>query len=251
MSEVILYALDAPRTKSADAAATFVEKWTDSEEAPSRRMTAFFDALRGLWPADGTQGAVWHEDIEHSRPAGPMLTMTFELATFDAERLQQLRAVAQQHGVRIFDPQGHVLYLADGSEAQTVGLQAPQHDAPTQCRSGVRFNGVYEAQKDKGWSYLCFTADGKIFWQSIAKRFSARAVMDSFATADSFVVKGTYKPGDNAFSAKLKASFGGFKMVGTLQDTGLHVHSERTDGRYPYDMVYQFVALAPQTDTAV
>ena len=35
MSEAILYAMDAPRAKSADAAADFVEKWQDSKKAVS------------------------------------------------------------------------------------------------------------------------------------------------------------------------------------------------------------------------
>jgi hypothetical protein len=43
--------------------------------------------------------------------------MTFELNEFDEERLGQLRAIAEQHGVHVLDPEGEVLYLADGSEA--------------------------------------------------------------------------------------------------------------------------------------
>jgi len=159
-----------------------------------------------------------------------------------------LRAIAKHHDVHLYDPEGHVLYLRDGTEAGKPAMQPPQPGAPTQCISGVRFDGVYESKMERSWSYLCFTADGKILWQSIGGQFSAKAVMDTFIAGDSFVVKGKYKPGTNAFSARLKAAFGAFKMDGTLQDHGLHVHSERTGGRYPYDAVYQFVPLVSSAD---
>ncbi len=243
MSEAILYAMDAPRVKDADAAAEFVEKWQDSKKAPTARIAAFFAHLLQTWPTDDPESTVWYEGFDNNPPAGQMLAMTFELREFDTERLQQLRAMAQDHGVHIFDPEGHVLYLADGSEAQTVSMAAAVSGAPTQCKSGVRFDGVYETKRDKGWTYLCFTADGKIFWQSTGGRFLARAAMDSFATGDSFIVKGTYKPAENAFSARLKASFGSFKMNGVLKEDGLHVHSERTNGSYPFDSVYTFLPL--------
>jgi hypothetical protein len=117
MSEAILYAIDAPHVKDADAAAPFVEKWRDSTDAPTARIATFFVRLLQFWPEDGSKGAVWHEDFAHNRPAGPMLEMTFELGEFNAERLRHLRAIAEHYGVHVFDPEGHVLYLADGSEA--------------------------------------------------------------------------------------------------------------------------------------
>ena len=40
-----------------------------------------------------------------------------------------------------------------------------------------------------------------------------------------------------------EAAFGAFKMEGVLKEDGLHVHSERTNGRYPYDAVYAFLPL--------
>ncbi|WP_462387883.1 hypothetical protein [Acidovorax sp. Q11] len=243
MSEATLYAMDAPRVKSADAAADFLEKWQDSTKAPTARIAAFFERLLQTWSADGPGSAIWYEGFDHNPPAGQVLAMAFALREFDTERLQQLRAMAQAHGVHIFDPEGHVLYLADGSEARAPSLAAPEPGAPSQCISGVRFDGVYETKREKGWTYLCFTADGKIFWQSTGGRFQARAAMDSFATGDSFIVKGTYKPAENAFSARLKASFGAFKMNGVLKEDGLHVHSERTNGSYPFDSVYTFLPL--------
>lgn len=243
MSEAILYAMDAPRVKNADAAADFVETWQDKEGAPTERMAAFFEHVLQTWPADGSGSAVWYEGFDHNRPVGPLFAMTFELSGFDSERLQQLRAIAQEHGVHVFDPEGHVLYLADGSEARAPSITAPAPGAPSQCKSGVRFDGVYEIKTTTGWSYLCFTADKNIFWQSTGGRFTARAAMDSFATGDSFIVKGAYKPGDHAFSARLKASFGAFKMDGVVKDDGLYVHSERTNGKFSNDAVYTFVPL--------
>lgn len=243
MSEAILYALDAPKVTDANAAADFVEQWQDSQVAPTARIAAFLAQLLQTWPMDGSNGFVWYEEFDPSQAAGAMLTMTFELSGFDDERLQQLRAIATQQGVHVFDPEGHALYLADGNEAGVPAMAAPAPGAPIQCTSGVRFDGVYETKTTRGWSYLCFTADGKIFWQSIGGRFPARAVMETFAAGDSFVVKGSYKPGANAFSARLKASFGAFKMDGVLKDDGLHIHSERTNGKYPYDAVYTFLPL--------
>lgn len=243
MSEAILYAIEAPQVKNADAAAQFVEERQDSKDPPTARIATFFVRLLQTWPKDGSKGAVWHEDFDHNRPMGSMLEMTFELSQFDAERLRHLRAIAQHHGLHVFDPEGHVLYLADGSEAGVPAMATLEPGAPIQCISGVRFDGVYESRMEKSWSYLYFTADGKIFWQSIGGRFPARAVMDTFIAGDSFVVKGSYKPGANAFSARLKAAFGAFKMDGTLKDDGLHVHSERANGKYPYDAVYTFLPL--------
>ena len=117
MSEAILYAIDAPHVKNAAAATRFVEEWRDSKDAPTARIATFFVRLLQTWPEDGSKGAVWHEDFAHNRPAGSMLEMTFELSEFDVERLQQLRAIAKLHSVHVFDPEGHVLYLSDGSEA--------------------------------------------------------------------------------------------------------------------------------------
>ena len=45
--------------------------------------------------------------------------MSFELREFDENRLEELKNIASQHGIHIFDPEGEVLYLADGSEAST------------------------------------------------------------------------------------------------------------------------------------
>lgn len=84
---------------------------------PTGRITTFCVRLLQFWPEDDSKGALWHEDFAHSRPAGSMLEMTFELGEFNAERLRHLRTIAEHHGVHVFDREGQVLYLAEGSEA--------------------------------------------------------------------------------------------------------------------------------------
>jgi hypothetical protein len=117
MSEAILYAIDAPHIADAATAAEFVDQNRDSSETPTASIASFFESLLTLWPEDGSKGAVWYEDFTHNKPAGSVLEMTFELSEFDEGRLGQLRAIAEQHGVHVLDPEGEVLYLADGSEA--------------------------------------------------------------------------------------------------------------------------------------
>ena len=117
MSEAILYAIDAPHITDAATAAGFVDQFRDSKEAPTAGISSFFGSLLQLWPEDGSKGAVWYEDFTHNKPAGSVLEMTFELSEFDEDRLGQLRAIAEEHGIHVLDPEGEVLYLADGSEA--------------------------------------------------------------------------------------------------------------------------------------
>jgi hypothetical protein len=87
MTEAVLYAIDAPQVKDADAAAHFVEKWQDSKDAPTARIATLFVRLLQTWPKDGSKGVVWHEDFDHNRPAGSMLEMTFELSELKDDRL--------------------------------------------------------------------------------------------------------------------------------------------------------------------
>jgi hypothetical protein len=117
MSEATLYAIESPEVTDSVTAADFVEHSAGSKKAPTAGIASFFEHLLQVWPEDGSKGAVWYEDFTHNRPAGAVLEMTFELSEFDAKRLNQLRAIAQQHGVHVFDPEGEVLYLADGREA--------------------------------------------------------------------------------------------------------------------------------------
>ena len=243
MSEAILYAIDSADVQDANDAAEFVEKFQDNQDAPTSRIATFFVRIWFMWPMDGSKGHVFHPDFKQCKPFGRMLQMVFELSEFDAERLQQLRAIAKHHDVKLYDSEGHVLYLQDGSEAGVPAMAAPLPGASTQCTCGVRFDGVYESKMERSWSYLCFTADGKVLWQSIGGRFPAKSVMDTFIAGDSFVVKGKYKPGADAFTARLKAAFGSFKMSGALKEDGWHVHSERTNGKYPYDALYTFLPL--------
>ena len=117
MSEAILYAINAPQITDAAAAAEFVERRGESNNAPTEGIVSFFEQLLEVWPEDGSKGAVWCEGFEHNQPTGSVLEMTFDLSEFDEERLGHLRAIAGRHGVHIFDPEGEVLYLADGSES--------------------------------------------------------------------------------------------------------------------------------------
>jgi hypothetical protein len=117
MSEATLYAIDSTQVTDSVTAADFVEQWSGKKEAPSAGIAAFFEHLLQVWPEDGSKGAVWYEDFTHNKPIGAVLEMTFELSEFDEIRLDQLRIIAQQHGVHVFDPEGEVLYLADGNEA--------------------------------------------------------------------------------------------------------------------------------------
>ena len=117
MSEAILYAIDAPYITDLKAAADFLEQHNDSTGAPTAKIAAFFQSLVHIWPEDGSNGAVWYEDFTHNQPAGPVLEMTFELDQFDEARLEELKTIAGKHGVHVLDPEGEVLYLADGSEA--------------------------------------------------------------------------------------------------------------------------------------
>jgi hypothetical protein len=123
MSEAILYAIDASHIADPRTAADFVEQNSASNEAPTPNIASFFASLLGVWPEDGSKGAVWYEDFTHNRPAGAVLEMVFELDGFDGERLEQLRALAKQHGVHVLDPEGEVLYLADGSEAAALSAR--------------------------------------------------------------------------------------------------------------------------------
>lgn len=117
MSEAILYAIDAPHIADPKTAADFVEQHSAGNDAPTTNIASFFAGLVEVWPEDGSKGAVWYEDFTHNQPAGGVLEMTFDLDGFDEERLEQLRALAKQHGVHVLDPEGEVLYLADGTEA--------------------------------------------------------------------------------------------------------------------------------------
>ena len=246
MGEAILYALDAPRVKTADAAAQFVERWQDSTGAPTARIATFFVRLLQTWPEDGSQGQVWHEDFAHNKPSGAVLQLVFELGEFDATRLQQLRAIAAHHQVMLFDPEGHVLYLADGSEAgRTPPPPTIPPQGPTVCAiSGLRFDGVYESKLSESWSYLAFSEDGRLWWQSSRGRLTPTVAMKSLFDADGFVCVGKYKPAERSFTARLKAAYGSFRMSGeSTEDGAWTITAEKTNGSKRDTGVYAFLAL--------
>ena len=117
MSEAILFALDTPDITTVVAATDFVEQARDNDEAPTAHIASFFDHLLQTWPEDGSHGHIWSEDFTHNQPTGALLELTLELGEFDEDALAQLLQIAREHGVHIFDPEGEVLYLADGGEA--------------------------------------------------------------------------------------------------------------------------------------
>ncbi len=119
MSEAILYAIDAPDITDAATAVRFVDQHKDSMEPPTEKIASFFENLLLVWPEDGSRGQIWYEDFTHNRPGGCVLEMTFELSEFNQGRLDQLRAISEEHGVHVLDSEGEVVYLADGSEAGT------------------------------------------------------------------------------------------------------------------------------------
>lgn len=116
MSEASLYAIDSVQVTDPENATHFLEQAAQSGGSPSAGIAAFFAHLLQVWPEDGSKGAVWYEGFTHNQPSGAVLEMVFALRAFDEQCLGQLRAIAEQHGVHIFDPEGEVLYLADGSE---------------------------------------------------------------------------------------------------------------------------------------
>ena len=246
MGECILFAIDSAGVSSADVAVDFVEQWRDKEDAPTARIATFFVRVLQTWPEDGSRGHVLHEEFAHSRPLGPLLELVFESGEFDAARLQQLRAIAAHHQLKLFDPEGHVLYLADGSEAgRTPPPPSIPPQGPSRCEiSGLHFDGVYESKLSESWSYLAFSADGRVWWQSSRGRLTAAVAMKSLFDADSFVCVGKYKPAERSFTARLKAAYGSFRMSGeSTEDDAWTITSEKTNGSKRYTSVYAFLAL--------
>jgi hypothetical protein len=246
VSECILFAIDAAEVTTADLAVDFVEQWQDNQDAPTARIATFFVRLLQTWPEDGSKGHVLHEEFAHSRPLGPLLELVLESSEFDETRLRQLRAIAAHHQVKLFDPEGHVLYLIDGSEAgRTPPAPSIPAAGPTRCAiSGLRFDGVYESRLTESWSYLAFSADDRVWWQSSKGRLSATVAMQSLFDADSFVCIGKYEPTDNSFTARLKAAYGSFKMSGELAEDGmLTITSEKTNGSKRFTSPYSFIPL--------
>ena len=117
MSEATLYAIDSAQVTDPATAADFLDQPSSTKGSPTAGIAAFFEQLLQVWPEDGSRGQVWCEDFTHNKPGGAVLEMTFELSEFDEKRLGQLREIAGQHGLHVFDPEGEILYLADGSEA--------------------------------------------------------------------------------------------------------------------------------------
>lgn len=248
MSECTLHVLDTPRIKTPDGAARHLEKSqapSPDGAPPTPRLQAFFKDLAASFPDDGSPSSVWYEGLENSRPDGSVLTLVFRLELFDRGALQRLRDLAGQHGLHVFDPEGFVLYLSDGREA--VRLDSPPPfplpGAPA-CPSGLRFDGVYELKmKEGGYSYKCFTQDGRVLSQSISGRVGAKRVLQLMYECDAFVAKGPYKPGPRSFTGRMSASYGSFKLSGELAEDGSLRVTSTKKGRPPHTGVYSFIPL--------
>lgn len=116
MGEAILYAIDAPEVLDLDAAAALVDNNDAKGDAPTANVAAFFAELMKTWPEDGSNGAVWYEEVMEEQARGRVVEMTFDLSEFTGETLGVLRSLAARHALHIFDPEGEVIYLSDGSE---------------------------------------------------------------------------------------------------------------------------------------
>ncbi len=245
MSECTMFVLDAPRVQTPEGAARQVDRFLgqDTVAAPTPRLLAFFDELLAVFPDDHS-GAVWHEGFEHNRPRGSTLALVFELARFDETRLQRLRELAGRHQLHVFDPEAGVLYLRDGREATRLDQPPPwpEPGGPT-CRSGLRFDGVYEARSDLGWDYVCFLNDGRVLSQLVGGRLGAKRALELLYACDAFVAKGSYEPGPAGFTGKLTTSYGSIKLEGRLSDDGSLRVSAQRKGREAINRVYAFVPL--------
>ena len=79
--------------------------------------------------------------------------------------------------------------------------------------------------------------------QSITGRVPVKRVMQLMFEGDSFVARGNYKPGTQGFTARVKASYGSFKLSGELAaDASLHLTSVKTGGPRATG-VYTFLPL--------
>lgn len=116
MGEAILYALDAPDVVDVESAANFVDDGESKRGAPTGKIASFFAELMKTWPEDGSNGHVWYEEVMEEQARGNVVEMTFDLSAFDGERLGILRSLAARHALHVYDPEGEVVYLSDGTE---------------------------------------------------------------------------------------------------------------------------------------
>ena len=245
MSECRLHVLDAPRVKAQEAAADWVAKWSDQGGKPSARIDAFLQELLQAYPIDAeAANTIWYETPAPGASTAPLLTLYFKLSSFDADALKTLCSIARKHKLHVFDEEGYVLYLANGQEvSKSTSDPFEALKIATRSPSGLRYDGVYVAKMEVGWSYYRFAANGKIFRLSCARQVSASAAFRDMVEGDPFVAHGKYVIDDEGVAGKVKQHNGVFYISARILGNTLSLKSVRKDGRFPYSAMYEFAGV--------
>jgi len=242
MSECTLHVLDAPRIKTPQAAADFVAKWVDQDGKRNARLDTFLCELLDVFPeASGTEDSIWYESPVPVASTSPVLPLYFKLALFDTSVLQTLRTIAGKHKLHVFDEEGHVLYLANGTEVSKSSVDPFEAlKSATHSPHGLRYDGVYAAKMPVGWSYYRFAADGKVYRLALAKQATATVAFRQMVEGDPFVGYGKYVVDKDGIAGKVKQANGVFYITAQLKGSTLSVTSVRKDGAYRYSAMYEF-----------
>ena len=181
MSEVTLHAIDQDDVRTPTAASTFVDRWVDTPDGHAHpHLDAFLTSLMDVLPPP-QRGArtkkakgVWHEVPALEPLAGPVLAMYFESSRFDEEALAKLRHCAAAHGLHVFDAEGDVVYLSDGTEAARPAPPPPpplfDPAGPAVSPEGLRYDGLYVGSVKHGLVCLRFAQDGNVYRLSSSPR---------------------------------------------------------------------------------
>jgi hypothetical protein len=245
MSECTLYVLDAPKLKTQDAASDFIAESESSTHEPNSKIGAFLDAWRAAYPAaPNRDDSIWYESLPDAMPRGPVLALVLRLATFNSIALTKLRKVAGQHKLHVFDPEGYVLYLANGKEIgiATADPVAAMKAGPATLH-GVRFDGVYMTKLAVGWGYYRFTADGKAYRLSLARQAAGEVAFRQMVEGDPFVAHGKWSVDKQGICGKVKQPDGTFYFDARIEGDTLSLTSQRKDGRFRYSAIFDFVAI--------
>lgn len=259
MSFCKLYVLDAPRIKLQSAAESFIDKWQGAEAGPANaKLDAFLQDLLQVYPdrydqdPDGTNDDnIWYEGLGNPATDRPVIELDLKLAAVNAARLARIRELAGKYGLHLFDPEGYVLYLANGKEVSSASDASAGRDllAATsgiaRSADGLRFDGVYVAAGGAGTShsYYRFTLDGRAYRIAIVGRLNTKEAFLFMNKADPFVALGEYSVEHGTLHARLKASNGQFIIQATFQGEALVIKSVRSDGQYSSVGNYEFIAV--------
>jgi hypothetical protein len=245
MSECILYLLDAPGVATRETAASFIERWESREgSVPNKKIASFLQEVHQAYPGKA-DSSIWYEEMPREPVTKPLLQMDLRLDLVDETLLERLRKIAGTHRLHIFDPEGDVLYLADGGEESTSALRErtkPRSSDATRSPEGLRFDGVYVCPLEEGASYYRFTPDGEAYRVADVNRDPKRA-FQTMTKADPAVAHGSYTINSNRVHAKIRAAFGIFMIEANILDDGLAVTSVRSDGQYRHSATYHFKTI--------